>query len=444
MNQEIAEYIKTCEICQSIKPPNQYNYPELQPILTSHPLELITTDIMGPCQETENKNKYILIIIDHFTKWMELYAMKTMEAVETAEKITAFTCRHGVPNRVLSDQGRNYQADLLSELYELLDIERSRTAYYNPRCDGLSERGNRTNKASLSALVNENDWDKLLQYVQFAYNTSVNASTKCTPFEMMYGRKPKLPLDLLLPELEMDLELDPENYAANLKKTLQMAYKLAKENSDCRLLKEKLYYDRKSRAAKYEIGDLVLLLDESTKKNVNNKFKKRWKGPYKVLEVDETGKIVKIKPSNRNGKSIRVNISKLKTYYKRISPKIAEIQPELITIKDEPEDYVENLEENNRIDKSKEKTKRKYIKKNDDINISGKQLSKKGKAKSIEKRKSTAIINSKFKGKKKKNTSALVKKGYTGIKGRLRSGNLKDPPESKNLLNINTKDPPRY
>jgi hypothetical protein len=61
-----------------------------------------------------------------------------------------------------------------------------------------------------------------------------------------------------------------------------MAYKLAKENRDCRLLKEKLYYDRKSRAAKYEIGDLVLLLDESTKKNVNNKFKKRWKGPYKV------------------------------------------------------------------------------------------------------------------------------------------------------------------
>jgi Zn-dependent oligopeptidase len=139
-----------------------------------------------------------------------------------------------------------------------------------------------------------------------------------------------------------------------------------------------------------------------------------------------------------------VNISKLKNYYKRISPKIAEIQPELITIKDEPEDYVENLEENNRFDKSKENTKRKYIKKKDDINISGKQLSKKGKAKSIEKRKSTAIINSKFKGKKKKNTSALVNQDYTGTKGRLRSGNLKVPTESKNLLNIHSKDPPHY
>jgi hypothetical protein len=51
-----------------------------------------------------------------------------------------------------------------------------------------------------------------------------------------------------------------------------MAYKIAKENRNCRLLKEKLYYDRKSRTAKYRIGDLELLLDKSTKKNVNNKF----------------------------------------------------------------------------------------------------------------------------------------------------------------------------
>jgi vacuolar-type H+-ATPase subunit I/STV1 len=86
------------------------------------------------------------------------------------------------------------------------------------------------------------------------------------------------------------------------------------------------------------------------------------KGPFKVLERVETGKIVKIKPSNRNGKSIRVIISKLKTYFKRISPKIAEIQPELITIRDEPEDYVKNIEEKNRTDKSNEKIKRKYIK----------------------------------------------------------------------------------
>ncbi len=81
----------------------------MQPIKTSQPLGLVTTDIMGPCQETIDKIKYILIIIDHFTKWMELYAMKTFEAKETATKITSFTWRHGALNRVLSDQGKNYR-----------------------------------------------------------------------------------------------------------------------------------------------------------------------------------------------------------------------------------------------------------------------------------------------------------------------------------------------
>ena len=73
---------------------------------------------MGPCQITKLKNKNILIIIDHFTIWMELFAMKTMEAEETAKKLTLFICRHGAPSRVLSDQGKNYQSELFSEVCE--------------------------------------------------------------------------------------------------------------------------------------------------------------------------------------------------------------------------------------------------------------------------------------------------------------------------------------
>jgi hypothetical protein len=97
---------------------------------------------MCPCQETIDKNKYILIKIDHFIKLRELNAIKTIKAEETALKITELTCRHGVPNRVLSDQGKNYQANLLCELYELLDKEKSLTSSYHPQCDGLSKRLN--------------------------------------------------------------------------------------------------------------------------------------------------------------------------------------------------------------------------------------------------------------------------------------------------------------
>ena len=83
------------------------------------------------------------------------------------------------------------------------------------------------------------NWDEFLPFVQFAYNTSVNATTKCTPFEIMYGRKPRLPLDLLM-LVKVDLQLDPENYAQNLKSTLQEAYQLAEINRDSRVDKEKM------------------------------------------------------------------------------------------------------------------------------------------------------------------------------------------------------------
>ena len=85
----------------------------------------------------------------------------------------------------------------------------------------------RTNKAELISLVNEqmDDWDKLLPYIQFAYNTSVNATTKCTPFEIMYGRAARLPLDLIIPGIDLDLQLTPEKYASNLKATLKKVLK---------------------------------------------------------------------------------------------------------------------------------------------------------------------------------------------------------------------------
>ena len=174
----------------------------------------------------------------------------------------------------MSDQGANYQSDLVNELFEVLYINRLKTTPYHPECDGLSERDNRTNKAALTSLVNDrmDDWDTKLQFIQFAYNTSVNATTKCTPFELMYGRAPRLPLDLILPEVDIDLQLTQEQYASEVKATLENAYELIKNNRDCKMDKNKFNHDRKARAANYETGDQVLLISEAKKKGTSNKL----------------------------------------------------------------------------------------------------------------------------------------------------------------------------
>jgi hypothetical protein len=118
--------------------------------------------------------------------------------------------------------------------------------------------------------------------------------------------------------MKVDLQLTPGKYAENVRNSLETAFRLVKTNIDTKVLKNKIIYDRRARAAKYKVGDNVMLLEEAVKKGTSNKLRKKWKGPYKVIEIDNSGHTVKIKPISKNGRSLRVNNSKLKTYFKVI------------------------------------------------------------------------------------------------------------------------------
>ena len=115
----------------------------------------------------------------------------------------------------------------MSELCALMDIERKRTSPYHPECDGLSERFNRTLESMLACFTNEeqNDWDQWLQQLKFAYVTSVHSTTGLTPFEVLYGRKPNLPVDLLCPSIKSPhLDITEEEYVGRLQKRLKKIY----------------------------------------------------------------------------------------------------------------------------------------------------------------------------------------------------------------------------
>ena len=127
--------------------------------------------------------------------------MRDQQASTVADALVGVFCIHGVPNKLLSDQGKNYQSELLKCVYDLLDIRQLRTSPFHPQCDGLSERFNRTLLSMLSSVIadNQKNWDVLLQKLAFAYRTSVHKTTGFTPFEMVYGRRPKIPSDLVFP-----------------------------------------------------------------------------------------------------------------------------------------------------------------------------------------------------------------------------------------------------
>ena len=154
-------------------------------------------------------------MICHNSKYADITSMKTQTAKEVAKHVFNLICRHSCPKRILTDQGKCFEAELFKELLSLLDIAKSRTIPYHPECNGNIERFNRTLESMIRCFIEENleDWDELLAPLAFAYNTAVHAKTKCSPFEMVYGRKPRLPIDLIFPtEVEFKVELEPEDF----------------------------------------------------------------------------------------------------------------------------------------------------------------------------------------------------------------------------------------
>ena len=189
--QDVKAFCINCTTCQQIKPPKHYLHAPLQPIQSYKPFQLVTSDIVGPLPETPDGNKYILIIIDHFTKYLEVQPIKTLTADELTKKFHEYFTRYGIPESVLSDQGKNYQSETLQQALEVLDVHYVCTTPYHPQADGNSERANRTIQQMLTAYVSadQRDWDQHLPSLQLAYNSAVHSTTKCTPFELVFGRR---------------------------------------------------------------------------------------------------------------------------------------------------------------------------------------------------------------------------------------------------------------
>ena len=284
---DIDNHIKSCESCQLKKDPKQKNHPELIPILPTKPFQIITTDIMGPLPRTAAGNKYILVICDHFTKYVEVFALRDQQTPKVARCLLQFICRHSVPDQILSDQGTNYQSEILAEVYALLDVERLRTAPYHAQTDGLSERFNRTLQTMIAHYTNDKrtNWDIHLPVLQFAYNTATHTTTKATPFEMVYGRKPKIPIDLVLKDVPCELLLSNDSYANELKEAFNKAYQTITTNRDVKMEKNKLYCDRKIFGCTFKPGDLVWWRNFKTKTGEPKKFRDRWRGIYQVVQV---------------------------------------------------------------------------------------------------------------------------------------------------------------
>ena len=169
---------------------------------------------------------------------------------------------------------------------ELFDTNKMHTTPFHPEGDGLSEKINKTLIKMIKTNINDDhsNWDEILPQLQFAYNSSVHATTGVTPFFMMFGREPKCPEDLIFYRPEIELPTTNQQFIKKLKHNMQKAFTIANKNTQIKVNLSKIRHDRQHIACLFEPGETVWARDFKPSTDLCKKFCNKWKGPYTVLE----------------------------------------------------------------------------------------------------------------------------------------------------------------
>ena len=218
---DVAEFCRGCPTCQRSAQRRIKRAPLVPLPIITEPFSRVAMDIVGPLPRSRSGNKYILVLCDYGTKYPEAIPLKSIDAEHIADVFS----RIGIPREILTDQGSNFTSQLLAELYRLLNIHPIVTSPYHPQTDGLVERFNQTLKSMLSRFSVEEgkNWDKMIPYILFAYREVPQATTGFSPFELLFGRDVRGPLDVLREQWESADKSDENVVSYVLKLRSRMA-----------------------------------------------------------------------------------------------------------------------------------------------------------------------------------------------------------------------------
>ncbi|KAK3700932.1 hypothetical protein QZH41_000336 [Actinostola sp. cb2023] len=263
MQRDIEHYVKNVCRCVKQRPPARKTKAPLQPIVTTSPFELVSLDFLH-LEKSSGGYEYILVIVDHFTRFAQAYATRNKSARTVADKLyNDFILRFGLPSRIHHDQGGEFENRLFQRLEELCGISHSRTTPYHPQGNGQVERFNRTLLGMLRTLpeTEKYRWKDHLNKVVHAYNCTRHESTGYSPFFLLFGRDPRLPIDLIFGLRTPKASSSYPQYVFTWKNAMKEAYSLAQPSALSGAEKGKRSYDSRVRSSILQPDDRVLVRD---------------------------------------------------------------------------------------------------------------------------------------------------------------------------------------
>ena len=274
MHMDVACYINSCPRC--IRRKSQPDTAPLHNIEATQPLELIHLDYLQ-IEPSKGNIENVLIVTDHFTRYAQAYPSKTQTALATAKLLwNNFIIHYGFPNKIISDQGRNFESELIANLCEVAGVQKFRTSPYHPQANGQCERFNSTHLNMLGTLTpkQKKDWKTYVPAMVHAYNCTRNTATGYSPYSLLFGREPRLPIDVEFGLQRGNQQGPPSksNYVTQLRGGLGLPIrKLSRWLADSKPgIRD--YMTGGTKGAAFGIGDLVLVK------------KTAWKGRHKIQD----------------------------------------------------------------------------------------------------------------------------------------------------------------
>lgn len=300
MSAEVEAKVKTCNRCIRRKTMPEKAAP-LVNIVATRPLELVCMDFLSVEPDSSN-TKDILVITDHFTKYAVAVPTPNQKARTVAKTLwDHFFVHYGIPEKLHSDQGPDFESQTIKELCELIGTQKIRTTPYHPRGNPV-ERFNRTLLNMLGTLENQkkSHWWDYVKPLGHAYNCTKNETTGFTPYELMFGRQPRLPVDLAFGLPVNHQPGSHSQYVRNLKSQLEDSHRVATENAKKTANRNKARFDKYVVDSTLKEGDRVLV--RNVRLRGKHKLADRWETDmYVVLRQSGDIPVYVVRPETRDG-----------------------------------------------------------------------------------------------------------------------------------------------
>ena len=301
---DIQNRIKDCEDCQRNKLKRKKTKQPM--VITDTPgktFDKIAMDIVGPFNITKNNNKYILSIQDQLSKFIILACLKDQSAESVSDAfIKKFICIFGTPKIVLTDRRANFTSNIMKQIAKRFKFDKIETTAFSPQSNGSLERADHPLCEYLKNFSTKKyQWNDLLEFAQFHYNTIVHTSHKFTPYEIVFASA-RIPSSE--PIKKSELLPTYNGYLERLIKNMREIAEIARENLIVSKQKFKNYYDRFINPVRFDKNDKVWLIKEPKPGKLE---KDHYQGPFDIIKVNENNSIT----INYKGKGKTVHSNKL-------------------------------------------------------------------------------------------------------------------------------------